>query len=140
MSWWRSSLIRVPAAARLRRGDYPDGCGSRGSSKRAFARVIIIQTPVAVAIEFPSQLGPGEREAILLASQIHPEALVDDLPARRTAARLGLRLSGAVGTLIAAKRLGLLEELRPDLDALRAASFHISAELYRIALTLAGKL
>ena len=32
--------------------------------------------------------------------------------ARRTAGRLGLRLSGAVGTLIAAKRLGLLEEIR----------------------------
>jgi predicted nucleic acid-binding protein len=50
---------------------------------------IIIQAPAPITMGFPSQLGPGEREAILLASQVHPEALlIDDLPARRTAARL----------------------------------------------------
>jgi predicted nucleic acid-binding protein len=101
---------------------------------------IVVQAPKPDCMEFPSQLGPGEREALLLASQIHPEALLlDDLPARRTAVRLGLRLSGVVGTLIAAKRLGLLEAVRPDLDALCAAKFHISAELYHTARKLAGE-
>ncbi len=91
--------------------------------------------------EFLPQLGLGEREAILLAAQIHPEALLlDDLPARRAAVRLGLRISGVIGTLIAAKRLALIPEIRPDLDSLRAFSFHTSAELYRTALKIAGEL
>jgi predicted nucleic acid-binding protein len=75
---------------------------------------IVVQAPMPDSMEFPSQLGPGEREALLLASQIHPEALlVDDLPARRTAVRLGLHLSEVVGTLIAAKRLGCWTKLAP---------------------------
>ena len=142
-----SSLIGLHAIGRLNLLEFvygeviiPPAVAREVQASVPLPRWIIIQTPVPLAMEFPSQLGSGEREAIALASQIHPEALlVDDLPARRTAGRLGLRLSGAVGTLIAAKRLGLLEEIRPDLDALRAASFHISAELYRIALKLAGE-
>ena len=99
---------------------------------------ITVQSPAETAIEFPAQLGSGERESIRPAIQIQPEALlVDDLLARRTALRFGRRITGLVGTLVTAKRLGLISEVRPDLRALRANSLHMSAELFRVALKLA---
>jgi uncharacterized protein len=71
-----------------------------------------------------ASLGRGEQEAIVLALELGARwILLDDLPARRSAARLGLRVVGTVGVLLAAKRSGLVDEIRPLLDALDAAEF-----------------
>ena len=54
-------------------------------------------------------LGRGETEAIHLALHLRPERLLlDDGEGRREAQRLGLRVTGVLGLLVAAKRIGLL--------------------------------
>lgn len=85
-------------------------------------------------------LGPGEREALALAVEIRAERiLLDDRPARRAAQELGLVVTGAAGILIAAKRHGLIHQIRPHLDGLIEKSFFIGSDLYDALLRAAGE-
>ncbi len=77
-------------------------------------------------------LDAGEAEAISLAIENEAELLLmDERLGRQTAAHFGLRCIGLIGVLIEAKRKGLLQAIRPYLDALRdIAGFRISENLY----------
>lgn len=58
---------------------------------------------------------------------------------RHAAQRMGLKVTGTLGILIAAKDRGLLASVRPLLDALRAdAGFWIGESLYN-AVVVAAK-
>jgi predicted nucleic acid-binding protein len=82
----------------------------------------------------------GECEAILLASAIGAEALlVDEQRAVALARRLGLPVVRTTALYVAAKRLGLLETVRPKLDALRAFGFWLSDAGYASVLRAAGE-
>jgi predicted nucleic acid-binding protein len=85
-------------------------------------------------------LGPGEAEVIALAAR-HANSLLilDDLRARRTATRMGLRVTGTVGVLLRARREGALPSLARALVAVEAVGFRVSAELRSEALRLAGE-
>jgi len=66
--------------------------------------------------------------------------LLDEKDGRHSAQKLGLRVMGTVGVLIRAKQLGLIAELRPELDALRQRSgFYLTDELYRQVTKLSGE-
>jgi predicted nucleic acid-binding protein len=47
---------------------------------------------------------------------------------------------GTLGTLVAAKRAGLLKSIRPELDALLRTAFFLSAQLYDELLQAAGEM
>jgi predicted nucleic acid-binding protein len=85
-------------------------------------------------------IGLGEREAISLALEVKADRLiVDEQPARRLAASLGLRVIGTVGLLLAAKERGFITEVRHQLDRLLNARFFIDEDLYRRVLAQAGE-
>ena len=85
-------------------------------------------------------MDPGEREAIAIAIELRARRLVlDDEPARRLALALGLPVIGTVGVVLTAKRLSLLTEVRPILDALLGSGFRIGREVYEQALVDAGE-
>jgi len=72
----------------------------------------------------------GEREAILLAQELKAdELIIDDLAGRREAERRHLRVTGTVGVLRAAARIGIIN-LKDALDRLRMTNFHMSQKLY----------
>jgi len=85
-------------------------------------------------------VGRGEAEAIALA-QREPDSvlLMDDLRARKLADRLGLRRMGTVALLARAKRDGLIPQLKPALDGLRANGIFIRQELADAALKEVGE-
>ena len=84
--------------------------------------------------------GPGEREAISLSLEIRAtRTILDDEPARRLARQLGLSVIGTLGILLAAKRKGLLNAIRPHLDDLLRTNFFIGPELYERLLLVAGE-
>ena len=86
------------------------------------------------------RLGEGEREALALAIELEADWIIlDDLPARRSAEATGLNVIGTLGTLVAAKRAGLLKSIRPELDALLRTSFFLSPQLYDELLRLADE-
>jgi predicted nucleic acid-binding protein len=88
-----------------------------------------------------ARLGRGETEAIHLALHLRPDRLLlDDGEGRREARRLGLQVTGVLGLLLAAKRIGLLPAVRPKVDMLRTSGFHVSEGLYQELLTSCGEI
>jgi predicted nucleic acid-binding protein len=87
------------------------------------------------------RMGDGEREALALAIELRADWIIlDDLPARRSAEAIGLNVIGTLGTLLTAKRTGLLESIRPELDALMRTSFFLNPKLYDELLRADGEI
>lgn len=85
-------------------------------------------------------LDAGEREAIALALHVSADVIiVDDLRGRRRAAQLGLDVIGSAGILLQARRRGLIDTVRPELDAMVANGLYVSSQLYREVLAAAGE-
>ena len=101
--------------------------------------VPVIQ-PLAAAVMRIS-LGPGESEAITLALQEQARLVIlDDRPARRVAAALGLKVIGTLGLLLAAKNKGLISAVTPAIQALATHHFHAAPQLVEQVLRDANEL
>ncbi|MDQ4077461.1 MAG: DUF3368 domain-containing protein [Chloroflexota bacterium] len=86
-------------------------------------------------------LDPGEAEVIALALELGTlDVVLDDLEARRFARRSGLQPVGTLGLLLAAKRQGLIEQITPEIEKLRAAGLRASAALIARVLAEADEL
>ncbi len=83
----------------------------------------------------------GEAEAIALAVEVKASRLlIDERLGRQSATDLGLRITGVLGILLAAKRQNLITVVKPIMDDLRLqASFRISSQLYSEVLNAAGE-
>jgi predicted nucleic acid-binding protein len=87
-----------------------------------------------------ADLDLGETEAIGLALQERASIVVlDDLSARITAERLGLNVIGTLGLILLAKRKGLIDRVRPEVDALLVTGFYAGRTLYLRVLADAGE-
>jgi predicted nucleic acid-binding protein len=101
---------------------------------------------VQVAIDqdpppWSSSLDPGEIATISLAMEVSANRiLVDDLPARIVAERLGLPVIGSLGVLLEAYRLRYVDDIQPDLEAMLAVGFHVGRQLYEEVLELAREI
>lgn len=87
-----------------------------------------------------TDLGPGETETIALGLE-HPDSLLilDDLLGRRVARSAGLRVSGTLGVLLKAKRIGILPSMTEAIADLRAAGMWIGDELAANVIAEAGE-
>lgn len=102
---------------------------------------VLVPVPQAMIDALPpSRLGPGEL-AVIAHANAHPGCVagLDDMQARRVAEVLGLPVAGTLGLLVRAKRAGLVPAVRPLIDAVVAEGFHMSPDLYRAVLDLAGE-
>lgn len=100
----------------------------------------IDERPVMRTLALPEKLDPGERAAIALASQLAADYIVlDDLPARRVATRLGLTVVGSLGLLIRALDYGMIEQVRPVMDQMVDHGLFVTEELYHDILVSAGE-
>ncbi len=84
--------------------------------------------------------GRGEAEVIGLALE-QPDAVVvlDERAARQTAQASALTVRGTLGLLLDAKEHGLVDAVRPLIDALRATGFWLDDSLALRVLELAGE-
>lgn len=87
-----------------------------------------------------NRLGRGER-AVIAYAKSHADYLagLDDRQARLLAERLEIRAVGVIGILIRARKAGLIPAVRPLLDDLQTAGFHLTRELYRETLQITGE-
>ncbi|MGB9242454.1 MAG: hypothetical protein WCC03_03805 [Candidatus Acidiferrales bacterium] len=100
-------------------------------------RRYIGQLPAWLEVRSPSNppelslvaLDPGERDAIMLATELHADQLiVDDRQGRNEARKRGIPVMGTLGVLREAATLGLLN-LPAAVKRLEATSFHIAPEV-----------
>ena len=88
----------------------------------------------------PNRLGAGEQAVIAYAQAHHGcVAGMDDLRARQLAEAIGLRVTGTLGILLRAKQAGLVSAVQPLVADITAQGFHLSPELHRDVLGLAGE-
>ncbi|MCD6490435.1 MAG: DUF3368 domain-containing protein, partial [Thermodesulfobacterium sp.] len=66
--------------------------------------------------------------------------VLDDKKARKIAKDLNLKVTGTLGVLLKAKKLGLIEAIYPLLQELKKKNFYISEKLERNVLKLSGEL
>ena len=86
-------------------------------------------------------LGLGESEAIALAdSLVGSLLLIDERKGRQIALSMGIQVTGTLGILLQAKKHGLINEIKPYLDALLKENIRISDILYNSMLEQAGEL
>jgi predicted nucleic acid-binding protein len=80
-------------------------------------------------------LGPGESSVLTLAESCRSAvAVIDDLAGRRCAEALGLPLTGTVGLVLLAKKLGRIASARKMLEMLRDHGMFLSDKVINQAL------
>ena len=60
--------------------------------------------------------------------------------ARKSAVRAGFKVMGLIGILIAAKRLGLITDIRTSIETLQREKFRLGEKIVNMALKQAGEL
>ena len=86
------------------------------------------------------ELDRGEASAITLAIQLHNVTIIlDDYKARKIAMRLGLDITGTIGVMVKAKKMGIIPSIKPILTKLKATNFRLSSELEQLAIKEAGE-
>jgi predicted nucleic acid-binding protein len=87
------------------------------------------------------ELGLGEASTLALGLRRGRDHLVlmDERLGRARARSLGIAVTGLAGVLLAAKRAGLIDRIRPLFERLEEADFRISTEVVRSVLGEAGE-
>lgn len=90
---------------------------------------------------YKAKLHDGEVEVMILAQEKGRDSLViiDDNAAKKTAKYLGLTVTGTMGVLLKAKRLGIIKEVKPILQEMKKSGFYISDSLIKLVLKQAGE-
>jgi len=74
-------------------------------------------------------LGKGESEVIAYAYENKIKVVIDDLRARKTAEKLGLRVTGTIGILCKAQKSGLIISAYDEIVKLRQEGFRVSDKI-----------
>ncbi len=86
------------------------------------------------------ELDLGEAETIVLARETNADwVLMDERKGRRKVAELGLNNLGTLGVLLKAKQVGLLPQIRPDVELLGRLGFSISRRVADAVLRQANE-
>jgi len=118
------------------------GRGLPGAHEISLIKWITIQSPSSQLVQpLTILVDAGEAQAIALA-QTTPNCIIllDDARARKIAARLNIKQIGTIGLLLRAKRMGLVEKIRPHLKALIENGIYIRQQLIDAVLHDAGEL
>lgn len=121
-----------------------EGAEQPGAEAVRLAPWIVLQAvtnrPLVHALQ--QELDAGEAEAIALAMEVGSVLLLmDERLGRDTARHLGIRYTEVIGVLIEAKHTGLVQTIKPLVDAAcDLAGFRVSEALYRQVLQDVGEL
>lgn len=119
------------------------GAGLPGAREVSEATWISVVTPTRLDLVnalLAGGLHRGESEAMALALERRADVLLmDERQGRLTAEAMGLRVTGTIGLVIAARQRGTLTAVGPVLSELRASGLWLSDELIRQVLSTIGE-
>lgn len=85
-------------------------------------------------------MGRGESEVLTLALEKAGTGVVlDDLQARKCAALFDISLIGSLGFILLAKRKGLINLAKPEIERLKAVGLHIDSGMLTRILNRIGE-
>lgn len=118
------------------------GRGKPGSEEIQTAIWITVQSPQdqVEVNRLRMRFGAGESEAIVLAIELKAILLIDESSVIKETRRRGLRITSTHLTLEEAKRSGLIETVRKELDELREHGFRTTPVLVNNSLRKMGEL
>lgn len=96
----------------------------------------VTDTPTSI-LEW--RLGSGESATLALAHAQGVEAIIDDLAGRKCAASLGISVRGTLGTVLVAKKRGVIPKARPVIEDMMAAGLYLSRAVVNEALRRVGE-
>lgn len=100
----------------------------------------VVDDPVEVpTVLSDPRLDAGERSALALAMAQAAVILLDERQGRAVAAAAGLPVVGTLGLLVKARQEGLIERVRPLVDALQASGYYLARSLVDQALAAVGE-
>jgi predicted nucleic acid-binding protein len=119
----------------------------KGSGKPGSKRIKDINWIEVIPIKDKTQvdllmisLEKGEAEVLALAKQLGADLiLVDEEKARKSAVIAGYNVMGLLGLFILAKKLGLVDQIRPLIGELRRKKFRVSDRLVSEILKRVGE-
>ncbi|MEM9833196.1 MAG: DUF3368 domain-containing protein [Bacteroidota bacterium] len=86
------------------------------------------------------EVDKGEASAIALSiEKVDALLILDDLQARKLAEKLGLRYTGTLGMIARAKRVGVIESVKPIIEKIRNTNFRFSEEVFATIIKAAGE-
>ena len=88
----------------------------------------------------PKVLGEGEKEAILLASELNCTILLDERRARIEAKAKGLKIISSLTVLLQAKKLGKIKKVKTIMDEFIRTGFRVNSKIYKEILNRAKEL
>jgi hypothetical protein len=133
--------IPEAVAEELRRNPFPAAAAAIQAAIREQWVRIEIARDSALLRTLLAQLHCGEAEAIALATELKADlVLMDEREGRQLAAQSGISVTGVLGILLRAKRVGQLVAIKPEIDALRQkAHFFIAPGLEARVLAESGE-
>ena len=105
------------------------------------ASLIVIQDSKIASFDaaYSSGLGTGEIAVLAYASQYGHVALIDDERARKVALRIGVQTVRSGAIVVALKRAGLIESIKPALAAWSAHGYFLTDFVQKQLLVGAGE-
>ncbi len=104
---------------------------------------ILVKSPINKNFQnvLELKIDKGEASAISLSLEIDNSIIIlDDLKARKLANSLNIVYSGTFGTILKAKKLGIIKSVKPILRKIRKTNFRFSEIVYEVILREAGEL
>jgi hypothetical protein len=116
------------------------GLPGAGEVAQAIADGWISVRPDPRVTDEPAELGTGEASTLALSRTYEGPCLVlmDDRVARTRAREVGVTVTGVGGLLIAARRAGLVGDVRPVLEGLTRSGFRLSDEIMAAIVEATG--
>ncbi len=116
----------------------------QGKDKKFYQDLSIVDWIEIKSISLPNLftgvLDKGEAEVIMLAKELKADlVIIDEKLARRHAQKEGLKVTGTLGILVKAKRLGLINEVKPLLNDMLDSGIWLNPKLIEEVLALAGE-
>jgi predicted nucleic acid-binding protein len=125
--------IWIPKAVEAELQNIPDAAARKrvDEAKRAGWLKMRAASDVALVNLLMVELHPGEAEAIALALEMKAgRLLIDEREGRTMARQLGLGLTGVLGVLLKAKKMGKIAAVKPEIVNLKTnARFFVAAAL-----------
>ena len=132
--------VMIPEAVFKEINAKPDSIAKRKLDKSLdWIQVCRIKNEMAKTF-YKAQLHDGEVEVMILAKEVDAELLIiDDKNAKKHAKYLGFNVTGTLGVLIKAKRIGYIQSIKPLIEQLLSENIYINSNIIEYCLKEAGE-